>query len=42
MSRNLSAKYYEYYNERLQKKALERYHCFSKEEKKKHPKYGLE
>ena len=35
MSKNLSAKYYQEYKERLQKKARERYQNLSKEEKGK-------
>ena len=33
MSKNLSAKYYQENKERLQKRACERYHNLSKEEK---------
>ena len=35
MSKNLSAKYYQENKERLEKKAHERYHNFSKEENEK-------
>ena len=41
MSKDLSAKYYQEINERLQKKAHERYHSLSKEEKEKQQ-YGHE
>ena len=42
MSKNLSAKYYQEYKERLQKKARERYQNLSKEEKEKKQQYGCE
>ena len=42
MSKNLSAKYYQENEERLQKKARERYENLSKEEKEKKQQYGRE
>ena len=42
MSKNLSAKYYQENNERLQKKARERYQNLSKEEKEKKQQYNHE
>ena len=42
MPKNLSAKYYQENNERLLKKAHERYQNISKEEKEKKQQYGCE
>ena len=42
MSKNLSPKYYQENNERLQKKARERYQNLSKKEKDKKQQYGRE
>ena len=41
-SKNLSAKYYQENEERLEKKARERYQSLSKEEKEKKRQYVLE
>ena len=42
MSKHLPAKYYQEYNERVQKNFRERYQNLSKEEKEKKPQYGCE
>ena len=42
MPKNLSAKYYQQNKETLQKKARERYHNLSTEEKEKKRQYGRE